>query len=151
MHLLFAKALTKTVILFNSIRITMAFAIPSRTARSSSTSIPPSYCFGYMSVSWSLQRWQRSQEPIIYTTLQWRRTGCSFGFLQLPLPERIALTAHGKEGWLSNSSSLDGHSKVRKCESWEWKKKLNTGTACVTFCKALRPWRTLKISNWASV
>lgn len=43
----------------------------------------------------SLQRWQRSQQPIIYITLQWRRTGCSLGFLQLP--GRIVLLALREE------------------------------------------------------
>lgn len=65
----------------------------------------------------SLQRWQRSQEPGIYVTLQRSRTACSSGFLWLTLPGRIGLTAHGEEeSGLSNSSSWDGRGKVRKCE-----------------------------------
>lgn len=81
----------------------------------------------------SLQRWQRSQEPIIYITLQWRRTGCSLGFLWLTLPGRIALTAHGKEErWLVQFLKLGWTWQSRKARGvgMENKKKLKPHSSC---------------------
>lgn len=111
--------LAKPEILSDSIRVTMAFAIPCRAAPLYTIQSLLWLCISQLVLS--LQTWQRSQEPGIYVIIQ-QRIASSSGFLRLTLPGRTGLTAHRKVVCPIPQAGMD----MARLECVKWKKKTIT-------------------------